>query len=281
MGQKIYDPTIASDRLVTTAEVNAAAKGDLSIKGAPGQSVGFQMPPSLPTGGDESGGAQDILNAFPQIAGLLAQFTPLGKTYKGAMAVPAVVDAITRAIRGEDFDPMSAASHAVGGALGKGAGEVISGTGKIGEGLVRRSLNLSGGPYATRAGEEMLPKLALREKAKMTIPGVDAITAKAQATGSGGLDDLADALEQARLKSSLGPVGGGGGIMAVFRDLFSNPRQMAVGSAMAQPYGVNMSETLAPMGEAGVRAFLAYLASQLGDTPAEPPTPSGPRRRSP
>lgn len=293
MGQKIYDPNIAPDRLLTVEEVNAASKGNLSIKGGDGQSVGFQMPPSMPTGGEGSGGAEDILNTFPQLAGLIAQFLPAGKavgaTYKGAMATPAIVDMLMQAIRGEgsiadrvsNIDPIQSAAHAVGGGLAKGVGEVIGGVGKMGEKFVRKSLNLAGTPYANRAGEEMLPKLALDTKATMTREGVDAVADKAKQTGLGGLEELADALERARLGNSLGPVGGGGGIMSVVRDLFSPPRQMAAGQAMARPFGVDTAETLAPTGEAGVRAFLAWIASQLGDGEnAAPAPPSGPRRRS-
>lgn len=277
--QKIYDPTIAADRLLTVDEVNAAAKGG-ATDGVAGKTLGLQMPQGEWSQGEAgSGGPEDALNAFPQIAGLLAQFTPLGRTYKGAAGVPAFVDMVMQAIRGEEIDPVSIGANAAGGMIGKGAGEVISGTGKIGESFVRKSLNLNATPYANRAGETMLPKLALEHKARMTREGVDEIVGKAKQTGLGGLEELSDALEKARLGHSLGPVGGGGGIMSVVRDMFSPPRQMATGQAMAQPFGWNTSETIAPAGEAGVRMFLSWIASQLGDGTEATPEP-GPRRRS-
>ena len=342
MGQKIYDPTIATDRLVTAAEINDAAKSkSLAVSNPmqPDQTFGFQMPPSMP-----EGAAQDILNAFPQLAGIIAQFTPVGRAgYKGAAAVPAIADMVMKAIRGEELDPVSAGGNALGGMAGHGVGKTIAGVGNIGTGVVRRSLGLFG-DYKNRAMEEMAPKLAIREKVKMTIPGVDALradvaanvkpryragpsgmvqipsttaitghsfpvrrkiralggkwdaankewrvpagmpAARAQAHvsgGSGSLADLAEVIENARLKSSVGPNETGGGILSMIGGLIKPPRQMAIGSAMAAPFGVSTAETLAPTGEAGVRAFLAYIASQLGDgveAPVSPP--SGPRRRT-
>lgn len=251
----------------------------LSIKGPmDGQSVGFGLPP-VP-----KEGAEQILDAFPQIAGLIAQFTPLGKGYKGAAGVPAVIDAIMQALEsGGDLtkiNPLEIGMHAAGGVVGKGAGDVIGGVGRMGEEKILRSLNLSG-KLKNESAEEMLPKLAMREKAQITKPGVQAIRDKAAATGSGGLEELGEAMGKSRLDAATAKTKTTFWPNELLSNFLNQPaRQMAAGQAMAQPFGVNTAETLAPGGEAGVRALLAYIASQLGGG-AQPPVeaPSGPQRR--
>lgn len=259
----IYDP--ASKRWLTAADLNAGggqppapAPGSIGINGPGGEFAGVSLPPMA--GGD----AQRVFDAAPQMAGLVAQLHPALRGAKASMAIPAVVDVITKKLQGENPDLEGAVIEALGGLFGHGVGKAVTGVGDLGTSLVRRSMNLAGTPFANRTGETMLPKLAIENGAQMTRDGVDAIAAKAKATGLGGLDDLAEVLERARLGASLGPVGGGGGIMAAVRDMFSPPRQMAAGQALAQPFGVNTKTAIAPAAEGAVRAFMAWLDSELG-----------------
>lgn len=262
----IYDP--AQKKFVTAAELNQpqGRPGDvgpqqpfarLGLNGPGGEFAGVTLPP---VSGDN---AEQILDAVPQLGGMLAQVIPQLRSAKASFMIPAVVEAIVEKLHGEDFD----VDRIVGqGALGVGAhgvGAGLTGVAGLGKNLVKKSLNLNGTQWANRAGEEMLPKLALREGAEMTKEGVDRIASKANATGSGGLQDLAEALERARLGDSLAPVGGGGGVFALVRDMFSPPLQLATGKALAQPGGVSTANTIAPSAEAATRAFFAWLSSQL------------------
>jgi len=254
--------------------------GDALGVGAGGNFAGFQMPPA-----DEmdSDGLSEILRSVPQLAGIIAQFTPLGKAgYAANAAVPAVADIVMRAIRGEPFDIESAATNAAMGMAGKATGNLIGGAGRGGEGIVRRSLNLKSGPFAyNEVAEDMIPQRLIAEKAKMTKPGVAAMEAKAQATGAGGIVDAAEALKKARYDADNAPNMGGGGVMAMISDLIGPPRQMAVGSAINRPFGVSTEKVIAPGAETGVRALMALIASQMGGMRDDvPEQPVGPRRRS-
>jgi hypothetical protein len=234
---------------------------------------------TLPVGDGQA--ERDFLESIPQLAGLAAQFTPMGKAgYLAAGGVPAFIEMARQLLSGEEIDPVQGAMQGAGGMMAHGVGNVIKGFGDTGEGLVRRSLNIRE-PFKTRAAEEVLPRAAIREKAKMTIPGVDKVRDRAAATGLGSLDDLAEVMERTRLDSSLGPVGGGGGIMAALRDLISNPRQMAVGSAMASPFGVDTAKTIAPTAEAGLRTLMAWISSLTDNPEAEAAAsrPGAPARR--
>lgn len=260
----IYDPV--SKRWMTAAEIRSGAPappGSLGISGGPGQSVGVSLPPMA---GED---ASQMFDALPQIAGLIGQLVPQLRGAKASFMIPAVTDAIMQKLGGQDVDLEAAFGE---GALGLGAhgvGRGIGAVGDLGTTLVKKSLNLAGGPFANRVGEEMLPRLAIREGAEMTREGVDRIAAKANATGHGGLGDLAEALERARLGDSLSPVGGGGGIVSAIRDLFSPPRQLAAGQALAEPFGASTSTQIAPAAEAAVRAFMAWLSSAV---PNQQPT---------
>jgi len=288
----IYDP--ATKKFMTAAELNARQKaggslptaddfvGPINQTGNVGPreqaQLGFTGPGGQFAGLSMDAGALGDVNAkvyeaLPQIAGLIAQFIPALRGAKASFMIPAVVDAIEQKLQGEDFDLESALGH---GALGLGAhgvGAGVGAVGNMGKSLVTKALDLPGAGFANRTAEELLPKLAIREGAEMTIPGVDKVAGKAAATGSGGLQDLADALEHARMKSSLGPLGGGGGIMAAVRDIFSPPRQLAAGQAMAEPFGVSTAETIAPTAEAGVRALMAWLSSQVPQQTQRRPLP--------
>ncbi len=288
VGGGVFDPSTGT--VISADQANAIVRGGAATSGArppvtlgldgPGdQSFGFE----LPNQADMSPDTFDGMAAIPQLAGLLASFHPALRTAKGAMAVPAVVEAITEMLQGKgisELDPTAIGGQALTGLAGHGVGATLGAVGRGGEGIVRRSMNIRE-PFDTRAGEAMLPKLAIREKATMTIPGVDKIADKAKATGAGGLEDLAAVLERARKESALGPNVGGGGLMAMISDIISRPRQMAIGSAMASPFGVGTEKVLAPTAETGVRGFLTWLTSQLGDGgESAPPASAGPRRRS-
>ena len=284
MGQQIYDPT--TKRLVTVDEANQIVQSRrdggedaLAIRGpVPGQQVGFQMPPSMPNEGEGTGGAADILNAFPQLAGIIASFTPVGKAgYTASGMVPAVVDMVQRAIRGEPFDAESAALNFAGGVAGHGVGNTLAGVGKGGAGMVRRSLGLTGGDEVL---EQDIPRRLIKEKAEMSIPGVAKIREKVDATGDPWLKEAADALAKARYKDANSPNLNAGGLTAMAGDvLLPPPRQMAIGSALTSPFGVSTEKVIAPTAETGLRALLALIASQLGMGPDEAPAASGPRRR--
>src|SRR3990167_3477906 len=277
MGQKVYDPSVNPNGLISIEEARAGTT-DKTTDQTIQETFGLELPAGRWVQGAEgSGGPEDILKAFPQLAGIIASFTPVGRTYKGAAAVPAIVESVMQAIRGEGFDPGAVMSQGAMGVAGKGVGAGITRVGNAGTGMVRRALGLSG-DFKNRAAEEMLPKLAIRENAKMTIPGVDKIASKAQATGAGGLEDLASVLEEARINASTSPNFNSGGLLSMITHLVDPPKQLAIGKAMAEPLGVNTANTIAPTAETAFRALLAYLSSQLsGETPERP---SGPRRRS-
>ncbi len=276
VGKGIYDPE--TDSVISVEEANAKLsqpRTKLGISGPNGQFAGID----LPAEGVSEANA-DILKALPQIAGLMAQFTPVGRAgMKGAAFVPMAVDAIQQLIHGDGFDPMRSAQEGLEGMVGHGTGKMISGIGKAGTGVVRRSLGISG-DYANRTAEELLPKLAIKEGASMTKEGVDRIAAKADQTGLGLMDDLAHVLENARMNDSLGKNFQGGGVMSAIMHLISPPKQLKIGQAMAAPFGADTEKTLAPAGEAGLRSLMAYLESLVGGSTPEPPTEApGPQRR--
>lgn len=238
------------------------------------QSMGFALPPVA------SNDAQEVLNAFPQIGGMIAQFTPAGRTMKGAMAVPALVDMVMQLLSKGDVDLGNTAVNAGMGAVGKGVGNTLAGIGNVGKSKILKSLGIPANE-ATDATVEMMPKLAMEEGARLTKSSEAAIRAKGNNTGAMGLVELADAMGKSRRADAVGPARDSAWINEVMVNLVRNPRrQMAVGQAMANPFGVNMTDKIAPTGEISTRALMALLASQMG-ADEEPPmeTSRGPRRR--
>ena len=281
---QIYDPV--SQRVVSAQEASALMRersqepGQLMVKNPMNtdQSVGFELPP---VEGDD---AADMLRAFPQLAGLIAQFTPAGRAgFKTAAGVPAVVEALRQVFSGEEIDPASIGVQGLLGMGGHGTGTVISGTGKWlagkGENVVRKSLNLSG-DLKNEVAAEVLPRAAIREGARMTPSGIQAIQRKAQTTGSGALEDLGEAMSQARLNEITSP----SRITLWPNELAANfvrqaPRELAIGRTMANTG--NAVAATAPAGEAALRALMALASAMGSEGDAEPPleTSRGPRRR--
>lgn len=228
----------------------------------------------------DDGRMADILRSVPQIAGLIASFTPAGRTAKAAIGVPAGAEALMQAIRkaisGEDFDPVEMAAQGGMGLLGKGVGDVVGKVGRGGEGMVRRTLGLTDGDEVL---EQEIPKRLIKEKAEMSIPGVAKLREKADATGDPWLKEATDALAKARYKANNSPNLNAGGLMSMAGDaLLPVERQMSVGSAAAAPFGVSTEKVIAPTIESAIRSLMAYLSS-LG-SPSDEPPPVGPRRRS-
>lgn len=281
----------------TVQDAIAAAGGDgsneLSIQSpAPGQaSVGFKMPSGeLEQGPEGSGGPEDIIRAFPQIAGLIAMMTPMGRAGRGAMAtrgerwasygadagVPALVDMATRALQGEDLDVGSAVQQGAIGTMARPVGAVARRFARGGEGMVRRSLGLTDGDEVL---EQEIPKRLIKEKAEMSIPGVAKLREKVDATKDPWLKESADALAKARYKANNSPNLNAGGLMSMAGDVLLPPeRQFGVGSAVAAPFGVSTEKYLAPIIEGLARIFGAYMS--MPESGAASEQPSGPRRRS-
>lgn len=263
---QIYDPV--SKRGVTVEEAQqliAQRKGGGTLSVAnpmnPSQSVGVSLPPI-----DEQSAA-DILKAFPQIAGFLANLVPAGK---GAMATsiaaPAAVELVRQAFEGEDADMSKAATQGAMGGVARLGGGVFRAIGSGGKDMVKRSLNLGSTPFAyNETAEEMLPALALKERASMTKAGVDTVRKKAQNTGLGGLEDLTEVLSKGRFDAENAPLLSGGGIMSTIASWLNNPKQLKLGQAVAQPFGiVDTEKTVAPSVEAILRAVMASLSANQG-----------------
>lgn len=268
----------------TPQEAIAAAESRRTRIGieSPMGSVGLNLP-SAPDDPSESRMGEQLAAAFPQLAGIVASFTPQGRGIKAAAGVPAVLDAVIQAVMNGvgNVDPVQSAAQGAMGVAGKWTGDTVRGVGNAGENMVRRSLNLSG-DLKNEVAEEVLPKLALRENARMTKEGVQRIRDKAEATGAGGLEDLAEAMGKARLDAATAP----SRITLWPNELVANfvrqaPREMAIGRTLAKPLGVGTREVIAPTAETGMRAILALLASQMGAGGEEPAmeTSRGPRRR--
>ena len=284
-GQKIYDPVTKTvvtldDAQQIMQERGASGGGDLTIRNplSNDQQVGFDLPP---VAGED---ASAMLQAFPQIAGILAQFTPPGRSMAGAVGIPAVIDMIIQAVTkgvGE-VDPMQTAVQGAFGGMGRTGGNAMRWLGDAGEEKILKALNLTG-DFVNDTSIKVLPKLAIREGAQLTEPGVKKVADKAARTGLGGLEELADAMGQARRRDLVAPA------RTTFwpNEMAANwlrkaPRQMAMGQRMVAPIpGVGSREVLAPTTEASIKALMALVAGQIGAGDEEPPleTSRGPRRR--
>lgn len=274
---RIYDPILKrgvtieeAQRLIAqraTAQPGATPAGvappvmSVSNPMASGQSVGINLPPM-----DEQS-VMDIAKTLPQLAGLVAQFTPVGRTgYTGAMAVPAGIELIRQLASGEEPDATKAATQGAMGAVAKFGGNTIRRIGQSGMDIVRRSLNLGSGPFAyNEVAEQMLPKLAVQEGASMTKAGVETARKRAADTGLGGLQDLADTLEKGRYDAANSPTLSGGGLMSILTHFLDNPKQLKIGQQMTEPLGLASTEnTIAPSVEATIRSLMALLSSRQG-----------------
>lgn len=239
------------------------------------QRVGVSLPPMA------ADDANDIFNAAGQGAGIVAQFTPAGKTMKGAMAVPALVDMVMQLLTTGSVDPMRVGVNAGLGAVGKGVGNAVEGIGNVGKSKILKSLHLPANEV-TDSTIEMMPKLAMQEGARLTKGSEAAIRAKGERTGLEGLKELADAMGASRRADAVGPSRDTGWLNEAIMNIVRRPkRQMAIGQAMANPFGVSTNNVIAPGAEASTRALMTLLASQM-DAGEEPPmeTSRGPRRRS-
>ena len=244
------------------------------------QFVGFDLGSKAAAGKVGS----EAMRASGQIAGMLAQFLPQGKalgaSYKGAMTVPTLVDLVMQMIEKEtlnplEVDPVRSGVNAAAGGFSKAVGNTIARAKPAGESFIRKSLAVPD-DMQNRAAETMLPKLVLQENAKMTREGVDAIADKAARTSAGGMQDLAEVMERARLKGEFEPL-----------RLTLWPQEAGTNLARRPPRTMGLGKKLARVGQAApaaelsTRALMALLASQ-GGAGDEPPmeTSRGPRRRS-
>ena len=290
MGQ-VYDPLTKKVLTIEQAQALMKERGGAMIgtgTGVDEAKIGLQNPLSedqfvgLDLGSKAAAGSvgADMLRAAPQVAGMIGQFTPAGKTYKGAMAVPALVDMVMQMIEQGtlnplDVDPVRAGAQGLAGGFGKSVGGAIGKALPAGKSLIRRSLDVPE-EMQNRAAEEMLPNLVIKEGAKLTREGVDAIANKATQTGAGGLQDLAEVMERARLRGEFAPPRMTLWPQEAAANIARKPaRTMAMGKTLA---GVGR---MAPGAELSTRALMALLASQA-DAGAEPPmeTSRGPVRRS-
>lgn len=254
---------IQSGQTVEQAIASAPRGGTLSVENPMNrqQSVGVSLPPVDPTD------AEHIINAIPQAAGMAAQFTPVGKGMTGAMAVPALIEAAIEMVRDGKLNPLDIAGQATLGAVGKGAGNAVEGVGKMGVEKVLKALDLPGVGLDNMNSIKILPKIAIQEGAKMTEAGVNAAKSRAAATGSGVLDELAQALESAYLKAKTAPARMTFWPQEALANFFrTGPRQLKMGQMMSQAQGAG------PSAEAITRALETY---QQGTTE----NVRGPRRR--
>ena len=289
---QVYDPLTKRTLTIEEAQQIMRERGGSMTgtgEGLDAAKVGFQNPlvddqfVGVDLGSKAMAGkvGSEAARALPQIAGMAAQFTPVGKTYKGAMVVPALVDMVMQLIQTGTVDPTQVGVNAGMGAFAKGVGNTVAGVGKIGDAKILKSLSIPANE-ATDAGIEMFPKLAKREGARLTKESEAAIRAKGQATGAGGLEELADYMGKSRRADAVGPSRDSAWLNEALMNIVRNPRrQMRVGQALANPFGVDTGKVVAPTAEASTRALMALLASQ-GGAGEEPPmeTSRGPRRRS-
>jgi len=250
----------------------------------PARRIGFSVGDKfagveLPPGSGEAGA--DILRGIPQVAGMLAALVPQGRGLKAATAIPAIIDAVMQAVtKGPlNVDPMQSATQ---GAIGAGARMVGKGAewaGDLGDSKILRSLRLNPSE-TTDASITMLPKLAKEEGARLTKASEGAIRRKAQQTGAGGLEELADAMGKSRRGEAVAPSRDSGWLNEIVMNFLRRPhRQMAMGQALSNPFGVDMKSKIAPLLEQAIRGSAAqYMGGQPDD---EPPmeTSRGPRRR--
>lgn len=277
---QIYDPVLKRGVTIEEAQRLVAERSAPQSNGAmtvanpmnQNQAVGFNLPP-MP-----EPAATDALKMFPQLAGLIAQFTPVGRTgYTGAMAVPAGIELIRQLASGEKADATKAATQGAMGAVAKFGGNTVQRVGKGGMDMIRRSLNLGDTPFAyNEVAEQVLPNLALKEGASMTKAGVETARKRAAATGSGSLQDLSEVLEKGRYDAANSPTLSGGGLMTLITRMLDNPRQLKIGQQMTEPFGLASTEkTIAPGVEGAIRALMALLSGQQGTPDTET------RRRQP
>ena len=257
--------------LAEARKVSQPQRGTLAVTNPMNrdQSVGFNLPP---VAGED---ATDILKAFPQLAGLIAQFTPASRMgFTGAAGVPAAVEMLRQIFSGEDIDLIDAGEQGLMGVAGHGVGRALSGIEKAGGDKIVKSLGL---PADTPdAAIDMHRNLARREGARITREGEDAIRAKAQRTGLGGLDELADSMSAARRADEVAPSRTTFWPNEAAANFLRRPhRQMAVGQAMSK------AGPLAKPSEAVLRALMALASAMGAEGEAEPPleTSRGPRRR--
>lgn len=271
------------------ARASVPATRRLGMTGGGNQFAGVELP------SDAFGDTlAQVLRASPEMAGLLTQIIPQLRGLKGIgavatdMAIPAATELGRQFLSGEPLSGTEAATH---GALGVGAGVIGSGlkaAASGGHNLIRKSLNLKGGPFAyDEVAESEIPRRLLKERAEMTIPGVAKLEEKVDATGDPWLAQATQALKKARYDTDNAPVGGSGGILAALRDFLDPRRQMALGQKLAEPFGVK-GEYFAEGAEGLTRLLTALAASlrpersgSLSGEPMDPNRPgAGPRRRS-
>ena len=239
-----------------------AGVGNLGLD-AGNQRMGVSLPPM------DQGSATNALRAIPQAAGMVAQFTPLGKAgYAANAAVPSIIEVIRQVLSGEPIDPVSVGAQGAMGAGSRLAGRAVEGVGNMGIDKILKALGL--GSDATDASITMLPKLAVQEGARLTKASEGAIRNKAVNTASGGLEELADQMGTARRAAEVAPSRITFWPQEAAANYLRDPRrQMAMGQNMVSPFGLADTKTqIAPTVEAMLRAALA-----------ERSTKQGPRRR--
>lgn len=267
-GQTVQDAIAAAG----AGASEKAGVGDLSLD-AGGNKFGVSLPP-MP-----EGDATNALKAIPQIGGLIAQFTPMGKMgMTASAALPALIELIRQKVSGEEIDPIDIGVQGAFGGAAKLAGNAVHSVGRMGEDKILKALNLGGD--ASDVAIETLPKRAIKEGARLTKESEAAIRAKGQATASGGLEELADAMGSARRADAVSPSRTTFWPQEAAANWLRKPaRQMAMGQNMVKPLGLaDTRETIAPGIEASLRALLAAISGQGGDEmPMD--TSRGPRRR--
>lgn len=267
----VYDPI--TDRVVTIEEANrliaerqSQPNGSLGVSNPmnPNQSVGFNLPP-VP-----EDAAADILKAFPQVAGFLAQLLPAGKGIgmAASVGIPAMTEVVRQMLSGEETDLSQAATQGAAGGFARVGGNALRLAGKGGKSLIKRSLNLGNTPFAyNEVAETVIPKLALSERASMTTKGVETARRRAAQTGAGGLEDLAEVLAKGRYDAENAPALSGGGLMTLITRFLDNPKQLAIGKQMASPLGLMNTDTTGAQGIEGIiRSLMALISSQRGDS---------------
>lgn len=240
------------------------------------QRVGVDLPPLSETD------ATAMLKAIPQAGGFIAQtMIPAGKAgYAASVGVPMGIEMLRQLASGEDANVGEAALQGVMGGTARVGGNLLRAAGRGGMNTVRKALNIRA-PFQNRVAEQVLPELAVAEKAKMTIPGVDDLASRSvtidPSTGIKTTDKamkaLSEVLERARMDNSLSPNKRSGGVFSMIRDMIDPPKELAIGSAAAQPFGVNTEKAIAPSVETAIRALMALVSTQM----AKPET----KRRQP
>lgn len=301
MGQ-VYDPILK--RVISDVEADAlnqqrrahSAPPPVQLEGPidqPGMVLGIEHP-----GGDDSKNfgltmppmaqedAESMFQDFPQIIGLLAQLVPQLRGAKAAVAIPSAIEAARQWWEGEEIDPVDIGVEGMKGLTARAVGRGVEKVGEKGVDLVTRSLSLGG---KSDAAIEALPQLAIKEGAKMTKEGANAIRAAGTRRLANGVTvknkahlELADALDEARRKFQTAP----NRITFWPQEAMANairqaPRELAIGRRMAAPFGVSTSGVIAPAAQTLMHLKLIQLANAMGDG-EEPPLEGsrGPVRRT-